>query len=356
VEATDGSLRAYTLILVSDLGLITKTAPGQVLAYAAERRTGAPVAQTDIHIWSDKKENAQLKSDMNGLVETPFPQGKPEDIRIVAVHGDDFALVTPYSYNLSSDPREDWTGYVYTDRPVYRPSHTVHFKVILRTHSGERYQVPAGENVQVLIEDPSSKPVLQSNFPVSAFGTIHGDMALPAGAALGYYSISVRSKGGDHYSIEGGFHVEEYKKPEYEVKVNPSTPRVLQGDFIEATIEAKYYFGEPVAGAPVKYVVHTSTYYAPFIDRDDEEDSFNGGGESEGGEGGEGEGADYAGTQVSEQSARLDAWMTTAGTFDTELKRASPTRPIARLRAITLSSQPMGALPSESRPKAMYSR
>ncbi len=307
VEATDGSLRAYTLILVSDLGLITKTAPGQVLAYSADRRTGAPVPQTDIRVWSDKKETTRLKSDVNGLAETPFPLGKPEDIRIVALHDDDFAIVTPYSYNLSSDPREDWMGYVYTDRPVYRPSHTVHFKVILRTHVGERYQVPAGESVQVLIEDPSSKPILQSNYPVSGFGTIHGDVDLPTDAALGYYSISVRSKGGDRYSIEGGFHVEEYKKPEYEVKVNPSTPRVLQGDFIEATIEAKYYFGEPVAGAAVKYVVHTSTYYAPFIDRDEDNDSFNGGGESEGGEGGEGEEDDYAGAQVSEQSGRLDA-------------------------------------------------
>jgi uncharacterized protein YfaS (alpha-2-macroglobulin family) len=315
VEATDGNLRAYTLILISDLGLITKSAPGQVLAYAAGRRTGAPVPETDIRIWSDKKENARLKSDADGLAETPFPLGKPEDIRIVAVHNDDVALVTPYSYNLSSDPREDWTGYVYTDRPVYRPGHTVHFKVILRTHIGERYQVPAGESVQVLIEDPTSKPVLQSNFPASGFGTIHGDLDLPAGAALGYYSISVRSKGGESYPIAGGFHVEEYKKPEYEVKVNPSVPRVLQGDFIEATIEAKYYFGEPVAGAAVKYVVHTSTYYAPFIDREEDEDSMGGAGASEGGEGEEG---DYAGEQVSEQSGRLDA--------DGRLKVRIPTR------------------------------
>src|SRR5258708_6725887 len=33
VEATDGTLRAFTLVVVSELGLVTKTAPGQVLAY-----------------------------------------------------------------------------------------------------------------------------------------------------------------------------------------------------------------------------------------------------------------------------------------------------------------------------------
>src|SRR5215469_13093116 len=35
VEATDGALRAYTLLVVSDLALVTKSAPGQLLAFTA---------------------------------------------------------------------------------------------------------------------------------------------------------------------------------------------------------------------------------------------------------------------------------------------------------------------------------
>ena len=61
-----------------------------------------------------------------------------------------------------------------------------------------------------------------------------------------------RSDGG------GSFYVEEYKKPEYQVTVKPPVARVLQGSPIQANIEARYFFGEPVAGAKVKYVVHTS--------------------------------------------------------------------------------------------------
>ena len=29
-------------------------------------------------------------------------------------------------------------GYIYTDRPVYRPGHTVHFKGVLRQRDGRR--------------------------------------------------------------------------------------------------------------------------------------------------------------------------------------------------------------------------
>lgn len=304
VEATDGALRAYTIVIVSELGVITKTAPGQVLTFTADRRSGAPTAGADVRVWSDKNEQAKLKSDASGLAEAPLAAGHYEDVRVVAVHGDDVAVVTPESYNLSSNPDTDWSGYVYTDRPVYRPGHTVHFKVILRTRVGEKYKVPAGEKVQVVIEDSASKVLLQTDMPVSNFGTVHGDLELPMDAALGYYSITARH-GAKGYEATGGFHVEEYKKPEYEVKVTTSTLRVLQGSAIEATIEARYYFGEPVAGADVKYVVHTSEYWSPFIEHDeDDEGMANGGGDGEGDQADE---YDYGGDQVSEQSGKLDA-------------------------------------------------
>ncbi len=69
----------------------------------------------------------------------------------------------------------------------------------------------------------------------------------------------------------GSFYVEEYKKPEYQVTVKPATARVLQGNTIQATIEARYFFGEPVAGANVTYVVHTSQHY--WWDEDEEDEN-----------------------------------------------------------------------------------
>jgi uncharacterized protein YfaS (alpha-2-macroglobulin family) len=91
--------------------------------------------------------------------------------------------------------------------------------------------------------------------------------------------------------MAGGFHVEEYKKPEYEVKVNPSSRRVLQGEPVTATIEARYFFGEPVANARVAYTVHQQPYWPPYADEPEEgEDGFG----------------DYYGEQLSEDSGQLD--------------------------------------------------
>jgi uncharacterized protein YfaS (alpha-2-macroglobulin family) len=310
VEATDGNLRAYTLLIVSQLALIAKTAPGQVLSYVVNRRSGEPIPGVSVAAWANRMELASLQTDSQGLAQASLQPSAanaesssgdaPRDLEnawILARQGADVAIVAPYSFNLSSDPSLDWTGYIYTDRPVYRPGHTVHFKGIVRYQNGEHYEVPAGAKVQAVIEDPTGKQVFQQDLVLSQFGTVHADFTLPAGAALGYYSISLRH---DEASMRGGFNVEDYKKPEYQVKVTPDQPRVLQGETIKATIDARYYFGEPVAGAKVTYTVSKVPYWSPFAEEDVDEDSGDAAEPDDGR-------YDYGGEQQSEQSGTLDS-------------------------------------------------
>ena len=317
VEATDGNLRAYTLIIVTELAIVTKSAPQQLLAFAVDRKGGNPIANTRVELLASRKRQAAGQTDSQGLAMFDLPKENFEDPRVIAVHEKDVAIVAPYYFNISSNPDEDWTGYVYTDRPVYRPGHTVHFRGILRTRNGEKYQIPAGEPLDITVEDPNNKQVYKTNSSISPFGTVHGDFTLPADAALGYYAISIHSSKGPQYGLNGGFNVEEYKKPEYEVRVTPDKPRVLQGDSITATIEAKYYFGEPVAGAQVTYVVHRSISWSYLFGEDQSDFSDEAGpGDNQGGD--ESDEGDYGGAQLSEQSGKLDA--------DGRLKITIPTK------------------------------
>ena len=84
---------------------------------------------------------------------------------------------------------------------------------------------------------------------------------MPASAALGNYSIKCAA--GEESYMNGSFEVEEYKKPEYEVRVTPGKTRMLQGESVQAVIDARYYFGEPVSGAKVKYAVYRGRYWFP---------------------------------------------------------------------------------------------
>lgn len=292
VEAVHGEFRAYTILFVTDLGIVTKTSPGHVLAYVANRRSGVPIENSTVLVWCNKKEVVRLRTDGQGLAETRLGDARPENVLILAQQGEDFAVNSLYSWYLSSDPDRYWVGYIYTERPVYRPGHTVYFKGILRTQLGAEYRLPDRRQVEVEIRDPESKPVYRKTLAVSPAGTIQGELVLPVTAGLGYYFIQVHA---GEAQVQGGFHVEEYKKPEFEVKLLPTKKRVLQGEPIEATIEARYYFGEPVAGGKVTYVVHRSRFWFPLYA---EEEEF---GEEEEGD------YYYGGEQILQETGQLDA-------------------------------------------------
>jgi|HubBroStandDraft_6_1064221.scaffolds.fasta_scaffold00933_13 uncharacterized protein YfaS (alpha-2-macroglobulin family) len=314
VEATEGTLRAYTIVVVTEIAVITKAAPGRLLSYVVDRHTGDPIAGALTRLWIDQKEIASKPTDQQGLMDTMVTQEKPENVAVLTTYNDQFAVNTPGAWNLGSGSDRNLRGYTYTDRPVYRPGDTVHFKSIVRSENPSGYTVPQQRDIRIELRDPRTyQPIWQQTVTLSDMGTAHWDYVIPADANLGFYYLSMQS--GERY-IEGTrFSVQDYKKPEYAVKINFQTPRVLQGQPIKATIDARYYFGEPVANAKVKWVVHTSTYWPMGryeSDTDTDAEGYDAGDEQPGG-------SDvYGGDQEAEKSGTLDA--------DGKLQITIPTR------------------------------
>jgi len=284
IEATDGAYKAYTVAIVTRIAIVERTVDGRAFLYVADRKTGAPVDQADVVLWGDQKLQSSGKTGSDGLASLTYTvrggaQGaEPDNVWILARHGADAAVVTPWGYGFGAQNQQQERDFIYTDRPVYRPGHTVHIKAILRKEKNDNLVLPDERTLTLRVTGPDDKVVLNKELPVSAHGTVAADFVLPSDAALGYYSIDFNGKANsDDDEYEGGsgsFYVEEYKKPEYQVTVKPAAPRVLQGNTIQATIEARYFFGEPVAGAKVTYVVHTSQHY--WWDEDEEDENGEG--------------------------------------------------------------------------------
>ena len=107
----------------------------------------------------------------------------------------------------------------------------------------------------------------------------------------------MRLKSVRELSANGQFEVQEYKKPEYEVRVTPSKPRLLEGDAMQAVIDARYYFGQPVNGAEVEYAVYRDRYWFPlWYDPEDEAMTPQGD-----------RGDDDSGDEISKDTGTLDA-------------------------------------------------
>ena len=309
VEATDGHFKAYTLLIVSRMAMVTRTASGSVLAYCVDRDSGAGIADVQVIAGFGQKQQASASSDQDGLAPLPLvaPSPMPDNFWVLAHAGDEVAISTPGGYALSGFQGGPWSAYVYTDRPVYRPGHVVHWKGILRAKVANHLELPKLSTIHVTIADQDDHSLLDKDLPLSAAGAVSGDLALPATATLGYYSIRLRSgpATGDGASDAGTaqFRVEEYRKPEYQVRVTPTEARLLQGGSMPVVIDARYFFGEPVANATVKYRVYHSAHY--WWDEDEGgESEFDG---NEPAEGAEDNSLGYDAAQQTEQTGKLDA-------------------------------------------------
>jgi uncharacterized protein YfaS (alpha-2-macroglobulin family) len=289
VEAVSDLLRAYTIVMVSDVGLVTKTSPGQLLFFAANRFSGEPMANCEIKVIVSKQTIAEGTSSSDGLFEAKLPDEKFEDVIGVARCGDQMAATDPGAWALQQPARE-LAAYVYTDKPIYRPGHNVNVKAILRWRQLDAVAPFDRQEAEIVASDPNDKVVFRRQVTVDPFGAIHAAFAVPSTAALGYYTIRIQS--GDAQA-SGAFEVQEYRKPEFEVILTPASRFVVQGRDAVVTVQARYYFGQPVANAQLRYVVNQQPYFSPL--RWDsgfevgETDYF------------------YGGTQTNEGTLRLDA-------------------------------------------------
>lgn len=294
VEAVNPPLRAYTVVIISDLGLVTKSAPGQLVVYAANRLTGQPSPACQVRVLVDQKPAGSGTTAADGTFETPLPAGRPDNLVTVARCGTEIAATDPGAFSVGQSPRE-LVAYTYTDKPIYRPGHTVRFKSILRWREGGALKPLEHQPVEVSVADAQDKVLFRQRLTPDEFGSIHGEYVVPTTAPLGYYTVRVAS--GDH-TASASFEVQEYRKPEFDVAVRPATTFALQGTTINAVVTARYYFGQAVAGASVKYVVHRQPYYSAL--------RFDDGGEGEGDEGDNGGGGYDGGDETIEGQARLD--------------------------------------------------
>jgi hypothetical protein len=297
VEVANRELRAYTLLMVTDLALVSKTAPGQVLLFVARRDSGTPVEGATTVVFNNHEELARGSTDTSGVFQSTFKQIKVDNSLMVAIAGDDVAATSVEPFFFFDTSATEYVGYIYTDRPVYRPTHEVDFKGILRARQGGQFSLDVPGPVTVEITDPNQKTIYQQKLDLSPFASFHGKLTLSPLAALGMYGITAHI--GDK-NIYGTFEVQEYKKPEFEVAVSADKSRYLQGEAIQATISARYYFGAPVSNGKVKYSLFRSGYQFPYwrILWGDEE--F---------EGGEGEGPgneDFFGQEISQGAGQLD--------------------------------------------------
>ncbi|HEB65919.1 MAG TPA: hypothetical protein ENJ02_10310, partial [Chloroflexi bacterium] len=250
------------LVILTNVNLTFKYGRRDALVWATYLDSGQPVPGAPVRLYdSSGTLIAQGQTDGDGLF---YAQGWDADNAydtVLAVMGQpgeayfsaalssmDSGLL-PWNGDIpTSYAAPDFYAYLYSDRPIYRPGQTVHFRLVARQRFDGRYTLPALDSVSILVRDNEYQEVERLTLPLTDFGTASGTYTLPENATPGYYTLEVE----DSYA-RLSFQVAEYRKPEFDLQVQPEREDLQGGETLTAQVEAAYYFGAPAGGLTVQW-------------------------------------------------------------------------------------------------------
>ncbi len=157
-----------------------------------------------------------------------------------------------------------------TDRPAYRPEQWVHFKGVYRWRPHDTWEV-FNDSVKYEVRKDGVS-LYTRKVKLGANGTFSDSLYIEKDMRLGKYEIQNRviyPGDADYKEVKlvsaiTQFQVEEYKKPEFEVLVNLDKKQYEDGDSMKVVVEAKYYFGAPVANGLLVYSLEKEEYAIPW--------------------------------------------------------------------------------------------
>lgn len=269
----DGNV-SRVIVWLDDTAIVRKPLDNKLMYYVADATTGKPVSDAEVEFFGWRQERVrstkrQFKiltrrfaesTNDSGLLEVDASR-HPQDHQWIAIARTKQGRFAHLGFShtwfqtRSQSSYHATRVYAVTDRPIYRPDQPVKFKFWMRdfTYARDNSQRFANKPFMVEIVDPQGTEIFKKTYTTDEFAGLDGEFPLPPDAKLGQYHLRIVRQHG----MSGGvsFRVEEYKKPEFEVTVKAPEKPVTLGDTLQATVQARYYFGAPVTNATAKIKV-----------------------------------------------------------------------------------------------------
>jgi hypothetical protein len=268
-----------TWVQATQIGLDAFVDGAEMLAWANSLADGRPLPGIQFELLDKRGEplgdGARSADDGTATIALPATQATV----LVARSEDDLAML-PALVSMWGDggwsarpARNSLRWHVFDDRGMYRPGEEVHVKGWLRRIEGsEDGDVSAlrgaAESVSYRIMDPQGSQIGTGTAELTPLGGFDLAFALPEGMNLGYATLELTARGLSA-SLDGATHghsfqVQEFRRPEFEVKTIASEGPHYVGDAATLEVIAAYYAGGPLPNAEVNWEVSsTSGHYAP---------------------------------------------------------------------------------------------
>lgn len=260
---------AQSLVEFTDLGLVQKTNGRESMVFVVSLKTGKPVQGVRLTmVDGERKLLGSGDTDASGIA---IVRGEEPKFVIAEKDGDCTAVrlqngasgIPLWNFGIQTAWKSPWTGqrrtFVFSDRSVYRPGETAHFKSYTRNLLGDDLQLEAGAlQGRIVLRDPRYRVVVDKPVTFGANGAWNDDLVLPEGP-LGAYSMSITfpksakdEEDDDESSGHYSFRIDDYRPNTFEVKIDAAKADI-QPDRMRVPLMANYYMGKALSQAKVTW-------------------------------------------------------------------------------------------------------
>jgi len=240
--------------------------------YALDAETGSPLGGAEISAYvydfaHEKGEIRRLRTSKDGAASLSLPVDVgPGDrnrcsVDPLAEHEGAFSY-WGRCYELGYSAPNPLRVFIESDRPIYRPGHTLRAKAVVVLNTPEGFRT-VGETAAVdfIAMDANNREFYRTETNTNEFGSASVEMEIPRGRLCGSYDLVAHCEvGGFEASATVDFRVEEYKRPEFEVVLEPSADAWKYDEPVRIEGSVSYYFGGPVSGASIDYRIERGAY------------------------------------------------------------------------------------------------
>ena len=248
-----------TCVIVTDLVLTARELGGELEVIARSGETGRPLAGVDVSLLGRRGKEAAMfggaRSGADGRARIIYPEGRRSGL-LFGRRGKDLALIENAFVNRRADSPDRSDTFIYTDRSIYRPGQTIHWKAIPfdGNEAATRHTLPDVEIIISLV-DTNHEEVAADTLVTNAFGSASGSFEIPRGRLLGHWYLNSSLRG------RAGVRVEEYKRPTFEVSVDDPAKALRLNRPAELIARADRYYGLPITEGEAVWRVERSTVY-----------------------------------------------------------------------------------------------
>ncbi len=252
---------SYTPVWVSNLALVMRTRSGSVVfeGFVLDAETGEPIQGAEVRAWAQQSWRQgylplkPVKTDANGLFRI---QGRSRHTHILVAQQEEQQLATANRYSVHQhdrSPQPFERTIFFTDRSIYRPGQTIHYKgiVLAVDQKEDSYKTIAGRSVAVVFSDVNGKEIERHTTKTNDYGSLSGSFTAPRDRLMGRMSIRVDGGPNGQTSVT----VEEYKRPTFKVILDAPETAPRLNDKVQLTGTATAYTGAATDGAQVRWRV-----------------------------------------------------------------------------------------------------